>query len=322
MVGYAATVTIRGSAPPVAGTRPSTGLTGGITIASVPRAKGCRRTGCSTQPASVRWWSGAHEHPARVGSVLGLSPMVSVRGHPAAASAGFHFFASAFPYRRPSVTSWRSAVLWKWATETSVRGFGRTEIVRCRRAFRWTLLPDSAGRGTGRCQEEVLIKLCQSPEFSIRSFGPPSPRIVNKPNGFHLCRFAIRYPYLIVVICLITCVVGVTSLVRMPGTYFSHQDPCSRCGHVFLRFMPPEQIETDIGRFERFFTLASGVTTIESRSLPGRESDQSLFPARVQLGDSAVTSIANLAMADLRKLPPGTLPAVVLKFDASSLRSA
>ncbi len=30
-------------------------------------------------------------------------------------------------------------------------------------------------------------------------------------------------------------------------------------------------------------------------------------------------SIANLAMADLRKLPPGTLPPVVLKFDASSL---
>src|SRR6185437_3549874 len=35
--------------------------------------------------------------------------------------------------------------------------------------------------------------------------------------------------------------------------------------------------------------------------------------------DSAVTSIANLAMADLRKLPPGTLPPVVMKFDASSL---
>jgi len=35
--------------------------------------------------------------------------------------------------------------------------------------------------------------------------------------------------------------------------------------------------------------------------------------------DSAVTTIANLAMANLRRLPPGTLPPVVLKFDASSL---
>jgi multidrug efflux pump subunit AcrB len=88
---------------------------------------------------------------------------------------------------------------------------------------------------------------------------------------------------------------------------------------TFFNGMPPEQIETDItGRFERFFTLASGVDHIESRSLPG----VSLIKIYFQPGfnaDSAVTSIANLAMADLRKLPPGTLPPVVLQFDASSL---
>jgi len=35
-----------------------------------------------------------------------------------------------------------------------------------------------------------------------------------------MSRFAIRLPYLIIVICLITCVVGVTSLVRMPVDLF------------------------------------------------------------------------------------------------------
>ena len=35
--------------------------------------------------------------------------------------------------------------------------------------------------------------------------------------------------------------------------------------------------------------------------------------------DSDVNEISNLAMADLRRLPPGTLPPVVQKFDASSL---
>jgi len=35
--------------------------------------------------------------------------------------------------------------------------------------------------------------------------------------------------------------------------------------------------------------------------------------------DASVTMISNLAMANLRRLPPGTLPPVVLKFDASSL---
>ncbi len=134
-----------------------------------------------------------------------------------------------------------------------------------------------------------------------------------------MSRFAIRLPYLIVVICLITCVVGVTCLVRMPVDLFPPIKIPVVVVATFFNGMPPEQIETDItGRFERFFTLASGVDHIESRSLPG----VSLIKIYFQPGfnpDSAVTSIANLAMADLRKLPPGTLPPVVLQFDASSL---
>ena len=134
-----------------------------------------------------------------------------------------------------------------------------------------------------------------------------------------MSRFAIRYPYLIIVICLITCVVGVTSLVRMPVDLFPPIKIPVVVVATFFSGMPPEQIETDItGRFERFFTLASGMDHIESRSLPG----VSLIKIYFQPGfnpDSAVTSIANLAMADLRNLPPGTLPPVVLKFDASSL---
>src|SRR6201998_212475 len=134
-----------------------------------------------------------------------------------------------------------------------------------------------------------------------------------------MSRFALRYPYFVIVVCLITCVVGVSSLVRMPVDLF----PPIRIPVVvvatFFSGMPPEQIETDItGRFERFFTLASGVDHIESRSLPG----VSLIKIYFQPGfdaDAAVTSIANLALADLRKLPPGTLPPVVLKCDASSL---
>jgi HAE1 family hydrophobic/amphiphilic exporter-1 len=132
-------------------------------------------------------------------------------------------------------------------------------------------------------------------------------------------RFSIRYPYLVIVISLIVCVVGVTTLVRMPVDLFPPIKIPVVVVATFFSGMPPEQIETDItGRFERFFTLASGIDHMESRSLPG----VSLIKIYFQPGfnsDSAVTSIANLAMADLRKLPPGTLPPVVLKFDASSL---
>ncbi|HUK49105.1 MAG TPA: efflux RND transporter permease subunit, partial [Terriglobales bacterium] len=78
-------------------------------------------------------------------------------------------------------------------------------------------------------------------------------------------------------------------------------------------------IETDItDPLERFFTLASGIDHMESRSLLG----VSIIRVYFQPGTSAdadVTELSNLALADLKRLPPGTLPPVVLKFDASSL---
>src|SRR5215468_8571147 len=134
-----------------------------------------------------------------------------------------------------------------------------------------------------------------------------------------MSKFALRYPYLIVVICLMICVVGVTSLVRMPVDLFPPIKIPVVVVATFFSGMPPEQIENDItGRFERFFTLASGIDHMESRSLPG----VSLIKVYFQPGtdaNAAVSTISNLAMADLRRLPPGTLPPVVLKFDASSL---
>ncbi|MBO0797554.1 MAG: efflux RND transporter permease subunit, partial [Blastocatellia bacterium] len=134
-----------------------------------------------------------------------------------------------------------------------------------------------------------------------------------------MSRFAIRNPYFIIVVCLFIAVIGVTSLVRMPVDLFPNINIPVVVVATFYSGMPPEQIEADItGRFERFFTLGSGIEHIESRSLPG----VSLIKVYFQPGtdpDSAVTTISNLAMADLRRLPPGTLPPVVLKFDASSL---
>jgi multidrug efflux pump subunit AcrB len=134
-----------------------------------------------------------------------------------------------------------------------------------------------------------------------------------------MSRFAINNPYLIVVLCLVIAVVGLTSLARMPVDMFPAMNIPVVVVATFYSGMPPEQIETDItSRFERFFTLASNVEHIESRSLTG----VSVIKVYFQPGsnaDSAVTAISNLAMANLRRLPPGTLPPVVLKFDASSL---
>jgi HAE1 family hydrophobic/amphiphilic exporter-1 len=131
--------------------------------------------------------------------------------------------------------------------------------------------------------------------------------------------FAIRYPFFIVMMCLIIAVVGVATMVRMPVDLFPEINIPVVVVATFYNGMPPEQIEANITNpFERFFTLGSGIDHIESRSLTG----VSLIKVYFQPGtnaDAAVSTISNLAMAQLRRLPPGTLPPVVLKFDASSL---
>ena len=131
--------------------------------------------------------------------------------------------------------------------------------------------------------------------------------------------FSIRYPFFIIVACLIVAIVGTVAVVRMPVDLFPPINIPVVVVATFYSGMPPQQIETDItDPFERFFTLASGVDHIESRSLTG----VSLIRIYFQPGtnaDADLASISNLALADLRRLPPGTLPPVVLKFDASSL---
>jgi len=131
--------------------------------------------------------------------------------------------------------------------------------------------------------------------------------------------FSIRNPYFIIVICLTLLVIGVTSLARMPVDLFPPINLPEVVVATFYTGMPPEDIETDItDPLERFFTLASGVDHMESRSMLG----VSIIRVYFQPGTSAdadVSQLSNLALADLKRLPPGTLPPVVLKFDASSL---
>ncbi len=131
--------------------------------------------------------------------------------------------------------------------------------------------------------------------------------------------FSIRHPYFIIVICLFVCVLGITALAQMPVDMFPPINIPVVIVATFYSGMPPQQIEADItDTFERFFTLGSGIDHMESRSMSG----VSLIKIYFQPGTDAnadVTQISNLAMADLRRLPQGTLPPVVMRMDASNL---
>ena len=131
--------------------------------------------------------------------------------------------------------------------------------------------------------------------------------------------FAIRYPFFILMACLAIVVIGTVNLLSMPVDLFPAVKIPVVVVATFYSGMPPQQIEADItDTFERFFTLGSGIDHIESRSMTGVSLIKVYFHAGTD-PNADVSNISNLAMADLRRLPPGTLPPVVLSFDASNL---
>ena len=131
-------------------------------------------------------------------------------------------------------------------------------------------------------------------------------------------KFALKYPFFIIMICLLVSLVGVVTILRMPVDLFPKIDMPVVVVATFYNGMPPQQIEADItNTFERFFTLAANVDHSESRSLTGVSLIKIYFKPGTD-PNAALSNVSNLAMADLRRLPPGTLPPVVLGMDAST----
>jgi hydrophobic/amphiphilic exporter-1 (mainly G- bacteria), HAE1 family len=131
--------------------------------------------------------------------------------------------------------------------------------------------------------------------------------------------FSIRNPYFIIVVCLVVAVLGLVSIAGMPVDLFPTINLPQVVVATFYSGMPPQDIEANItAPLERFFTLASGIDHMESHSILGVSMIRVFFQPNTS-ADADVTELSNLALADLKRLPPGTLPPVVLKSDASSL---
>src|ERR1700684_3931888 len=131
--------------------------------------------------------------------------------------------------------------------------------------------------------------------------------------------FSIRNPYFIIVVCLVVAVLGFVAIAGMPVDLFPTNNIPQIVFRTFFWGIPPADIEANItAPLERFFTLASGIDHMESHSILGVSMIRVFFQPNTS-ADADVTELSNLALADLKRLPPGTLPPVVLKSDASSL---
>jgi multidrug efflux pump subunit AcrB len=134
-----------------------------------------------------------------------------------------------------------------------------------------------------------------------------------------LVKAALKNPHAIVVLCLIVAILGLVSLSRTPVDVFPdlHMPACIVA--VGYRGMPAEDMEQSIvRRLERMFMQADGVDHMESRSVVGLGLIRVYFRPEIDV-NAGISQIISLAIADLRYLPPGTLPPLVLRFDASSM---
>ena len=133
-----------------------------------------------------------------------------------------------------------------------------------------------------------------------------------------MSRFSIRNPYFISVVCLIICIIGGGAMFRMPMDLFPRINLPEVIVATFYSGMPPQDIEADItSPLERFFTLGTGVEHMTSRSMLGVSIIRVFFDPTTN-PDADMSEMSNLSLADLKRLPPGTLPPVVLKSDPSN----
>ena len=131
--------------------------------------------------------------------------------------------------------------------------------------------------------------------------------------------FSLRNPYIIIVGALVIVILGATAFTRMPVDVFPDIKIPAVVVATFYQGMPPLDMEDNITfRYERFFTLGSNIEHIESRSLSGVSIIKVFFQPGTSV-ESAAAQMGTLAMADLGIMPPGTLPPLVLQYDASSL---
>jgi multidrug efflux pump subunit AcrB len=134
-----------------------------------------------------------------------------------------------------------------------------------------------------------------------------------------MSKFSIHNAYFVIVCCLVVAVLGLVAIAGMPVDLFPAINLPQVVVATFYSGMPPQDIEANItAPLERFFTLASGIDHMESHSILGVSMIRVFFQPNTS-ADADVTELSNLALADLKRLPPGTLPPVVLKSDASSL---
>ncbi len=133
-----------------------------------------------------------------------------------------------------------------------------------------------------------------------------------------MIRAALRNPYLVVVLVLMTFIIGGVSLLKIPADLLPTYENSAAQIVCFYPGMPPEVMERDImSRLQRWTGQASGIEHQEAKAMQGVCIVKDFFHPHVSQAE-ALSQVSMYAMSDMFYLPPGTIPPMVMPFDPTA----
>jgi multidrug efflux pump subunit AcrB len=135
-----------------------------------------------------------------------------------------------------------------------------------------------------------------------------------------IVRLALRRPYTFVVMAILILVMGIVSILRTPTDIFPNIDiPVVSIIWNYNGLVPEQMADRIVSITERnLTTVVDNIQHIESQSLYGIAVVKVFFQPNASI-DRAIAQITASSQTQLRQLPPGTTPPLVIAYSASSV---
>src|SRR5579863_6777412 len=135
-----------------------------------------------------------------------------------------------------------------------------------------------------------------------------------------IVRLALRRPYTFVVVALLLLILGPLVILNTPTDIFPNINiPVVSIVWNYQGLGPEEMSDRIVFVTERALTtLVDNIEHIESQSLNGVAVVKVFFQPHAQI-DKAIAQVTAISQTQLRQLPPGTTPPLVISYTASSV---
>ena len=135
-----------------------------------------------------------------------------------------------------------------------------------------------------------------------------------------IVRLALRRPYTFAVFAILLLLIGAYSIITMPTDIFPNINiPVVSIVWQYAGLSAEEMANRIVAPSERSMTTTvNDIEHIESQSLNGIGVIKVYFQPHVDIG-SAIAEVTAISQSQLRQLPPGTTPPLIIQYNASSV---